>query len=336
MDLMDGGEVFVFPESDELPHQPGLQENWQESFVITWYDLKHSIGGLIRVGHEPNYKGGGRSQIMFNILSPEGVYRRTGYLPLEPRHRPKNGAITGDDTLRYEFDGKIHWTYKDTDIEMKLDVAAFVPPVDIFRRAGNQSATEFLGAHVDAGCSVSGTLTVKGKTYNIKDAPAVRDHAWGPRSWAALLAHRWIVGTFDRENSFVAMSFLSSGSPLARFGWVIRGSKVILADKVDIMAKVGIDGGTNFGGTLKMTLVTGEIFEVKYDPFYPCLASFVSNTAFYDSLSRVTWGDKVGFGVFETSSNIQIGTLPPECYDGSYPPDSPSVWHEARVLLADH
>lgn len=333
MEFIDGSKVFVFPENDELPHEPGPDENWQESFVITWYDLTQSIGGLIRIGHEPNHKDGPRSQIMFNIVSPQGVFRRTGYLPLEARHRTKNGAITGDDTLRCEYDGNIHWHFKDTDIEMKLDVDIFVPPVDIFRRPENESASKFLGAHIDAGCSVSGTLTVKGKTWQVKDAPAVRDRAWGPRSWAALLSHRWNVGTFDRENSFVAMSFLTAGSKLASFGWVIRGKTVILAQKVESYARIGVDGGSNFGGTLKMTLVTGEVFEVEFNPFYPCLASFINNTAFYDSLSRVTWGDKVGFGVFEHSANIQCGTQLPESFDGSYSPESSSPWYEARPLL---
>ena len=334
MNFPDGSKVFVFPDSDELPHEPGPEDNWQESFVITWYDLTQSIGGLIRIGHEPNYPGGARSQVMFNIVSPEGVFRRTRYLPLEPRHRPKNGAVTGDDALRYEYDGQIHWSFKDADLEMKLDVDSFVPPVDIFRRPENESASKFLGAHVDAGCSVSGTLTVKGKTYHIKHGLGVRDHAWGPRSWAALLSHRWNVGTFDRDNSFVMMSFLSAGSRLASFGWVIRGDKVILAEKAESYARIGIDGGSNFGGTVRMTLTTGEIFEVQFDPFYPCLASFINNTAFYDSLSRVSWGDKVGFGVFEHSANIQVGALLPENFDGSYPPNSASEWHEAKPLLA--
>lgn len=333
MNFIDGSEVFVFPVEHELPHEPGPEENWQESFVITWYDLTQSIGGLMRIGHEPNFPDGGRSQIMCNIVSPEGVFRRTGYLPLKPQHRPKNGAVTGDDKLRYEFDGQIHWTFKDTDIEMNLDVDSFVPPVDVFKRPEDDSAAKFLGAHVDAGCSVSGTLTVKGKTYHIKDAPAVRDHGWGTRAWGTLLSHRWNVGTFDRDNSFVAMSFLTAGSPLSRFGWVIRGDKVIVAEKVESYAKIGVDGGTNFGGTLKMTLTTGEIFEVHYEPFYPCLSSFINGTAFYDSLSRITWGDKVGFGVFEHSCNIQAGTENPECFDGAYPPDSSGNWFEAKPLL---
>jgi hypothetical protein len=83
-----------------------------------------------------------------------------------------------------------------------------------------------------------------------------------------------------------------------------------------------------------MTLITGEIYEVKFDPFYPCVASFINNTAFYDSVSRVTWGDKVGFGIFEHSANIQAGTVKPESFDGGYAPDSSiGEWFEAKPLL---
>ena len=69
MDIVGGGQVHEFSKTDEKPHQAGTHENWQESFVIIWYDATQNGGGFFRLGHEPNYQGG-RSQIMSNIFAP--------------------------------------------------------------------------------------------------------------------------------------------------------------------------------------------------------------------------------------------------------------------------
>ena len=81
-----------------------------------------------------------------------------------------------------------------------------------------------------------------------------------------------------------------------------------------------------------MKLTTGEIFEAKFEPYYPAIASWVPTVIVYDSMCRVTWGDKVGFGMFETTNNIQGGTQCPQLYEGSY---GPNGWHEAKLLLAN-
>lgn len=331
MDIVGGGKVVQFTKEDELPHTPGSQQYWQESFVIIWYDEKQQVGGFFRLGHEPNWQGG-KSQIFSNIFAPEGVYHRSCHLPLEPRHRLKNGVVSGDDTLRYEVvDGRLTWHLKDTDVEMHIEVDDFVPPIDAHKRVGADNSQSYTGAHVDAACGVTGTVTVKGKTYTIKDALAVRDHGWGPRDWYSLLTHRWTVATFDRDNSFVAVSFVTTDNKTAKFGWVIRGDKVIFADQIDIRASIGEDGATNYGGITRLKLTTGEVYEVKFETYYPAIASWVHKTICYDSMCRATWGDKVGFGVFETSSNLQGGTLQPVVYDGSYGPDG---WHEAELRLS--
>jgi hypothetical protein len=330
MEIEGGGKLALFSAKDELPHEPGDHPNWQESFVIIWYDAEQAIGGFFRLGHEPNYDGG-QTQIFSNIFSPQGVYHRSCHIPMKPEHRLPNGFLSGDETLRYEvIDGVITWKLKDDDVDMDIVVDTFVPPYDAHRKEGQDNAESYTGAHVDAGCSVSGTLVVKGKTYQIKDALAFRDHGWGTRDWDSLYSHRWNVGVFDQDNSFVALTLLNSNYDLVKFGWVIRGSRIIFAEDVKSRAIIGEDGGTNYGGTLTMTLTTGEVFDVTFEPEYPAIASWVHHTICYDTLSKVTWGNKTGFGIFESTLNNQGGTRRPEKYDGSFGPDG---WYEGLELV---
>jgi len=319
MEMVGGGRVLVYPASDELPHEPGPQEFWQESFVLIFMDLEQKVGGFFRLGHEPNWQGG-RVQFMTNVFSPEGVYHRSQSVPRRPQDRLENGFNNGEDTLRYEVrDGVLHWFVNDTDVEAHLVVDSFVPPIDAHRREGDEPHS-YTGCHVDAAVGVTGSVTVKGKTWTVKGL-GVRDHGWGPRAWDSLLAHRWTLGTFDRENSFVAMTFLTKDNHLAEFGWVIRGDKVILTREIVIRAIIGHDGQTNHGGTVRLELTTGEVLEARFEPIYPAIASWVHQTICYDSMCEVTWGGRKGFGCFETTSNIQGGTRRPEVYAGSMGPD---------------
>ncbi len=330
MDIVGGGRVFVYPDSDEIPHTPGAHENWQESFVIIWYDQKQHVGGLFRLGHEPNYKGG-QSQVFINVFSPAGIYHRTASMPLRPQDRLKNGFTSSDGALRYEYNGKnILWSLKEKGVDVNLVVDCFVPPIDAHKREGTGTAASYTGNHVDAGCGITGTITVKGTTYKI-DALGIRDHGWGTRDWNSLLSHRWNWGTFDKNNSFVAQTFLTTANKLVRFGWVIRDGKVIMADKIEVLSLIGEDGATNFGGYTRMVLTTGEVLEARFEPYYPSMASWVHQTICYDTLCRVTWGDKVGVGVFESTCNIQGGTARPVVYDGSIGPDG---WYKHQPMLA--
>jgi hypothetical protein len=330
MEIEGGGKLAVYPAQDELPHEPGSHVNWQESFVIIFNDEEQSVGGFFRLGHEPNFNGG-QTQIFSNIFSPSGTYHRSCHIPLKPEHRKENGFTSGDNTLSYEVvDGEIKWQLKDDDIEMNLTVDSFVPPYDVHRQEGQDNAESYTGSHVDVACWVSGTVTVKGTTYTLDKVLGFRDHGWGNRAWTTLYSHRWTVGIFDEENSFFALTLLNSDYELAKFGYVIRSNKIIFATDVETRAIIGEDGGTNYGGTTKMTLTTGEVFEVKFEPHYPSIASWIHNTICYDTMSKITSGDKTGFGIFESTSNNQGGTRRPMKYVDSVGLDG---WYEGSELV---
>ncbi|RQR22052.1 hypothetical protein DIE23_37285 [Burkholderia sp. Bp9143] len=320
MEIVGGGRIYVHPAEEDAPHRPGPEVGWQESFVLYWHDAEQAVGGCFRLGHEPNCDGG-HTQFVIGITSPDGIYHRYGTLPLRPQDRLEGpagrGFSNGDDSLQYLFDGKtIHWTLKDQDVEAHLDVELYVPAVDVHRREGAVDSKGIQGAHIDAACGVTGTMVVKGKTYKI-NALGIRDHGWGTRDVSSMLAHRWTVATFGKEHSFVALTFLTRNGQSGQLGWVIRNNTVIMAEKIVVRAIIGEDGGTNFGGTTRMTLTTGEEYIVKFEPMYPAIANIIHTTLYYDSLCQATWGDRVGYGCFETSNNIQGGTGSPPIYDGS-------------------
>jgi hypothetical protein len=121
-----------------------------------------------------------------------------------------------------------------------------------------------------------------------------------------------------------------SNDHVAKFGWVVRGDKVIYADKVEIVAYLATDSVSNVGGTLLMTLSTGEKFSLKFDPVAPAVLFNRHGICCVDTMCRITWGDKIGYGVFESSSNLQAGTRLPKVLDGGIATDG---WHPKATAL---
>ena len=324
MEMIGGGKMHVYPPGDETPHQAGTQTYWQESVVLTFWDTQNAVGGYFRIGHEPNFNGG-QVALWSNVLTPAGVFHRADDLPMAAGDQFAKGFGADRGALRYDYDGHITWTVKEPDVSAVLRVDDFHPAIDGYQRDGKSQLGDFAPQHVEVACRVTGTVTAKGKTYQA-DGLGMRDHGWGVRTWGDLLSHRWTVGTFDRDNSFCAVCFLAANDKLAKFGWVIRGDKVIFADKVDVVSYIECDGTSNRGGVTRMTLSTGEIFEAHFEAVSTSLMSWIHGIACMDTLCKVRWGDRHGVGQFESTANIQHGTRHPTCFDGGA---GPNGWYPA-------
>ena len=311
MEIVGGGKMHVYPPADEYPHQPDGDPSWQESFVLHFYDLKQRVGGLFRIGHEPG-NDGGRMNIWSNIASPDGTFHRANDVPLQRGDFLENGLRGDNDAIRYQYEGeRIHWRINERGVSADLDVVDLHPAIDGWKRG---KLAEYISHHVEVACHVTGTVTTQGHTYQI-DSMGMRDHGWGRRSWTTNRAHRWTVGTFDRDNSFCAVAMLTDTGTLAKVGWVVRGDKIIYADKVEIVAYVECDGASNRGGFTRMTLTTGEVFEAHFELMGPGICSWIHGRIGMDNFCCVRWGNRIGGGCFETSANIQAGTHRPTVFD---------------------
>ena len=326
MEMVGGGKMLQYPATDECPHKIGAEPNWQESYVLVWWDSINAVGGHFRIGHEPN-QNGGEANLWAQVHVPGKSYFRNSTLPIIDVDRFDNGLGAGNGALTFRYDGQCRWQLEDDDIKLSLALEDFHPAIDGYIKDGEAKMGQIQSHHVEVACRVTGEVTAKGKTYQI-DGLGMRDHGWGPRDWSAIWAHRWLVGTFDRDNSFCAVSMHLSTDTIVRFGWVVREDKVIYADHTEIIAHILNDGATNAGGVLRMKLSTGESFEASFTPVAPASLFYHRGLSCVDTLSRVTWGTRVGVGVFETSGNLQAGLRRPELLDGGL---AVNGWHSTSA-----
>src|SRR5690606_21375072 len=115
-----------YPESDDRPHEPGDGPDWQESYVLSWWDDHAAIGGFFRTGHEP---GRNSASALVGLVTADGLrYRRNlEEVPLEPGDRKDDVfTVAGGYTVRFG-DGTRRFEIHDADCDLELDVADFYP-----------------------------------------------------------------------------------------------------------------------------------------------------------------------------------------------------------------
>ena len=281
--------------------------------MLVWWDATRSIGGYHRIGHEPNTEGG-KVALWNNLFTPQGIYRKTHFVPLRTADRIAAGFGGGDETCRFDYDGDCVWTVRDKELSASLRLKDFHPSIDCYPKSGS-FGDDFAPHHLEVACRVAGSVTVHGTRYEVGGL-GMRDHGWGPRHWRAMLSHRWLAGVFETGESLCALSFQGSDDRLIKFGWIVRGDEVIYGRDIDIVAYMACDAVSNRGGVLNMTLTTGEPVEARFEAVTPCVMAFHHGMACMDSLCRVSWGGRVGAGDFETSSNAQRGARRPLTLDG--------------------
>lgn len=225
----------VWGDEVHVRQRPGPEANWQDSVVLVWWDKGNAIGGFHRLGHEPNAGEGGMVTLWNVLVGPAGMQKKVHYVPLRQADMLASGGFGGgDESCRCEFiDGEHVWTIDEGDVSGRIAFKDVGPNVDCFPKKGIMKEG-FSTAHFDIPGKVSGVLRMKGNEYKV-DGLGIRDHGWGPRDWSTVYSHRWVAGTCGPELSFIAVSWHAIDDTISNFGWVIRGDKVTLAKKLDIL-----------------------------------------------------------------------------------------------------
>lgn len=309
MKVYGGGSVLEVGPEDEGCHDYGPDELWQESVVMFWWDKKVGVGGLHRIGHEPNVKGS--PQVMlWNYIFHEGkVYKNEACLPLREMDRGPNFLGCGDDSCRFEFGDHAKWTINAADIEAELHVYDSHTPVDVYPKSG-MLATDVAPNHMEVAGFIKGNVSIAGKECAV-DGLAFRDHGWGNRDWSAFVGHRWVAGVLEDGSMVFGQTFHSRDDNIVKFGVLIRDGELIYADQVDIIVYLEADGISHRGGFLEMTLQSGELVRLDAKPLSKGVISWIHGIASVDVICDVSVGDLKGICNFEVSSNPLRGKQKP-------------------------
>jgi len=292
----------------ELREAPSGDEWWQDSAFVVWHAADAGIGGVIRIGHEPDHAGGVVA-LWFGLVTEDGRrYRRNTSLPLTAADRLDNGfgahggsyQLVWEDTLRMRVD--------DEDCHVDLAIEDFYPRTDFFPATAGTLVDDFASSHFETSGRITGTVRLGDAEYEV-DGLCHRDRSWGTRRWDTLLNHRWIPGTVGPELSFGSISWHGSDGSLRQFGYVVRDGEVVRAEEVDVVVAIEADGVSPRGATATWRFADGEEFVLECTPIDGVV--FVQHEVVsMDNICAVSVDGRRGFCDLELSTNPRGGTRP--------------------------
>lgn len=299
-----------YPAADDHPHEPGGGPDWQESYVFAWWDDAAGIGGFFRTGHET---GRSVASALVGLVTADGLrYRRNlEDLPLTAGDRGDGFFGVGDGAYTVRFgDGTRRFEIHDGDCDLSLDFEDFYPMYNYYAVTSGQAVGKQVGSdHYQVAGRVAGTVRVAGRHFEV-DGLGHRDHSWGDRKWSAVLAHRWLAGSFGPELSFSLVTTLLPGGHMVRMGFVVRDGEVLTVRDSDVAVLIEPDGTSHRGGYGTGLLPGGERLRLDVDVIDGILIT-LRNLAVVEGIGRVTSGDRVGFCDLEASNNPRQGSDPP-------------------------
>jgi hypothetical protein len=303
----------VYLPDDERPHQRGSDPWWQESVFFSWWAEEAGVGGVFRLGHEPNK---GLANVWLGLVTSEGRRFRfcESELPLTDADRGRTGvsAHLGGDRLCWAgpVDGKLGWTIRHPDCDANVEIEDFYPMTNLWRlRTGTSLADEFAPEHWEASGRVIGSVRLGDREYQV-DGLCHRDHSWGLRKWDSLRSHRWVAGTFGPDLSFALVTWHSTDNVLFSGGYIFRDGEIIRADMVDPVAYLLPDGISIRGGRAEWTLENDTKLSIDCDAVDGVLFTHREVTE-SDTICRVVdQTGRKGFCDFEMTNNLRDGRSP--------------------------
>ena len=219
---------------DELRHEPGGEELWNESWYFDFAAADGSIGGYVRLGLYPDMprRDGGRGVAWYwaYLVGSHGtllVRHHDAALPKAPGFEIREDALWSDQHCETPNE---HWSVKLEAFAVGLD-----SPRDAYH--GERGDKVPLGfdleweavapvfdypgvTRYEQSCRVSGEILVGAERIEF-DGPGQRDHSWGVRDWWRF-GWVWTAGALDDGTRFHATQILVPG---ARFspGYVVDG-----------------------------------------------------------------------------------------------------------------
>ncbi|MCZ7528776.1 MAG: hypothetical protein M5U14_21815 [Acidimicrobiia bacterium] len=292
-------EAIRYPSDDDRAHRAGSDPDWQESFVLSWWDDVAGIGGFHRVAHEPNR---GLGNVLSGVVTAAGRRFRRNEESLPLREGDRHGGAFGAAGHRVRFDGGFAFEVDEPECEMSLRFEDFYPLYNYWALTGSLSDYRDIGAdHYQVAGRVVGEVRLGADTYRV-DGLGHRDHSWGIRHWTALLGHRWLAGTVGPELSFSLITTQLASGVISRVGMAAIEGEVVPLSDVDVVVHLEPDGLTHRGGEGTGRLPGGEELRVESEVVDGIVVT-MRGLRVVEGIGRARVGDRVGFCDLEQSDN---------------------------------
>jgi hypothetical protein len=329
--------VVLF-ESDDGMHPNTGEPNFNESAYYNFYDPRVQAGGFVRLGNRPNegyaemtacfyLPGGrvafwfGRPEIQDNARHDAGGLRFEIVRPFaEHRIEYRGPCLLLADPLEMADPRKAFRNHPQVPVELELRWLARSAAWggELRTRTGENwtSAAHpdpehgFARGHFEQHGKSSGVLRVGDERFDL-DAPGLRDRSWGPRSWQAPKAYRWLTMNFGEDLGAVPLLWVAADGGETHGGYVYRQGR-----QNEAITRVEIDTETRGEHKLhdrihvRARTAGGELLEIQGQvlamvPLRNRRQGRVTRIA--EGLTEWHWSGRVGYGLSEYLDQLEEG-----------------------------
>lgn len=299
----------LYEESWDRPHQPSRHESWQESDWLTFFDPATGVGGIYRIGTEPNRGRGQPNLFVFALGGQRFLMRDLGGRGTDVVLGEKDRWESGYRVAGHQVDalggGKVRfrWEYPETSAELEFYESHYAPRDWSMSGKGEVIiATLNADGHLECSGKLRGRIRIGTETYKI-DCLAHRDRSWGERDHYMRRMRRafgaW--GTVGPEFSFALMRLeLVTGETLVT-GFVHRDGRG--DDIADARFLTTLDGDfvSPIAGRLLLSLENGEALRIDCG-IAQAHGGFAPGTSF-NSVGSLVWEGRSGFCDYSATGN---------------------------------
>lgn len=235
--------------ADEAAHTPGPEPLWNESWYWDFTDPEQGIGGWIRLGLVPNQNLAWINALICgpdiptvacvdfhaplpenpnDVRSGEIEMRHAATIPLQEYRVSVEGPAQAYDDPSQLLLGEEGWPS-----DLGLDL--------LFTTVGTPYAYR-IATRYEIPCTVSGNITVDGRSYTLDAVPGQRDHSHGVRDWWSM-DWVWSALHLDDGTHLHGVDLRIPGMPPVSVGYIEPpGQPVIETTSVTAEAELATDG----------------------------------------------------------------------------------------------
>jgi hypothetical protein len=243
---------------DEGTHQPTDEALWNESWYFDFADPGQDVGGWIRLGLIPNQ---GHAWINALVCGPDmptiAVLDFEAALPTDHTHVHTEDldleleAITPLRSYRVSLRGRGQ-AYDDPAALLRGESGRPVELVmDLTWTTAGTPYQYRLSTRYEIPCTVSGTVTADGRSFEFTDVAGQRDHSWAARDWWSM-EWVWSALHLDDGTHLHGLDLRIPGAPRMAAGYTQRSGDVVELQTVVARETFG-DNELPLGTTLEMS-----------------------------------------------------------------------------------
>ena len=257
--VLDTGALDVLPAAahvealqpdpaDESAHTPGDEPLWNESWYWDWADSTQGIGGWIRLGLIPNQRVAWINALVCGAGIPT-VALLDFHAPLSP---DPNVVRSGDVELRHHASEPLR-VYR---VEVDGPAQSFDDPAGLLHSESGRpvrlaidltwttAGTPYayrVATRYEIPCTVTGSVTVDGTTYEFDAVPGQRDHSHGVRDWWGM-DWVWSALHLDDGTHLHGVDLRIPDLPPVSVGYIQRDGAVVETSSVTAEAALAPNG----------------------------------------------------------------------------------------------